>query len=216
VLLAALASEIRALPRSGSWLTWMEKLLGFVLVGLALFYLAPLLPGGLRRLAWLGLLVVAGIYLGFLDTTGSESPRFVRLKRGLGVAALGLALWNVGAAETSPIRWQSFTPQAFAAARTANRPTVVDFTAEWCIPCREMDATTFQDPAIVEEAHTFAMLRADVTVISSEVDDLMRQYGVLGVPTYLFFSPDGAEAERLVGFVPSDEFLRAMQGAASG
>jgi thiol:disulfide interchange protein DsbD len=216
VILAALADSIRRLPRSGGWLAWVEKLLGFVLVALALFYVQPLLPLAARRPAALVLLAVAGLYLGFLEGTLRESLRFTRFKRGVGVAALGIALWNLAGDRPHPIEWQPLTPQAFAAARAARRPSVIDFSAEWCIPCREMDETTFRDPAVVDAARRFVMLRADVTVIDPDTDELMRRYGVLGVPTYVFFRPGGEEARRLVGYVPSQEFVQAMRAAAGG
>jgi thiol:disulfide interchange protein DsbD len=217
VVLAVMASAARRLPRSGGWLVWMERLLGFVLVGLALFYLEPLLPVALRSPAWTVLLLAAGLYLGFIDATGADSRGFTRLKRAVAVAAAVAALWSAGGPEgDGPIAWRPFSAQALASARAAGQPSVVDFTAEWCIPCREMDATTFHDPAVVETAQTFAMLRADVSVISDDVDGLMREHRVLGVPTYLFFTREGAEAARLVGFVSAEDFLRAMQTAAAG
>ena len=217
VLLAALASTARRLPRSGGWLAWVEKLLGFVLIGLALFYLEPLLPAGTRRVARMALLVVGGVYLGFLHSTASESLRFVRFKRLAGVAVLGVALWSAAAVEPRPlVRWQPFTPEALAAARSTGTPAVIDFSAEWCIPCKEMDASTFNDPAVAEAARAFAMLRADVTLLDTETEEIMRGHNVLGVPTYLFFTANGEEAARLVGFVPSQGFLEAMRAAAAG
>jgi thiol:disulfide interchange protein DsbD len=217
LLLAPLANAARGLPRSGAWLVWMERFLGFVLVGLALFYVEPLLPAGGRHVLWVALFAAAGIYLGFLDPAGSDSAHFVRLKRGVGIAALAVAVWNGRAgAPTSPIMWQPFTPEALVAAHKTGTPALVDFTAEWCIPCREMDTSTFTDPAVIEAARQFAMLRADVTVMDDDTDEAMRQHQVLGVPTYLFFTTAGNEARRLVGYVPSEEFLQAMRAAADG
>jgi thiol:disulfide interchange protein DsbD len=217
VALAALASAARGLPRAGGWLLWVERLLGFVLIGLALFYVGPLLSDGVRQAAWTLLLLGGGIYLGFIEGTGSGWTRFLVVKRGLGVAAVATALWTLGAAEApAPIRWESFTPQALARARERGTPSVVDFSAEWCIPCREMDATTFHHPAVVEASRGFAMLRADVTVMDDATDAIMREHAVLGVPTYLFLTAAGEEADRLVGYVSAEEFLRAMRAASAG
>jgi thiol:disulfide interchange protein DsbD len=216
LLLAPLASAARGLPRSGAWLAWMERLLGFVLVGLALFYIEPLLPESSHQTLWVGLFATAGIYLGFIDRSGSESVQFVRLKRGVGIAAVASAIW-IGRATgpASPIMWQPFTPEALAAAQKTGTPAVVDFTADWCIPCREMDESTFADPGVIDAARRFAMLRADVTVMDDGTDEAMRRHEVLGVPTYLFFTPTGDETQRLVGYVPTAEFLEAMHTATS-
>jgi thiol:disulfide interchange protein DsbD len=216
LLLATLAGTVRRLPRSGGWLAWMEHLLGVVLVGLALFYVEPLIPHVLRPIAWAALLASGGVYLGFVDPSGGDWPRFAHLKRAVGVVALAGAAWGFGGASSaSPIRWEPLTAESLGVARNRAAPAVVDFTAEWCIPCREMDTTTFQDAEVIGVARGFAMLRADVTVIDDQTDALMREQRVLGVPTYLFFTAAGLEAARLVGYVAPAEFLRAMRAAAA-
>ena len=96
------------------------------------------------------------------------------------------------------------------------RPVLIDFEADWCLPCREMDRTTFRDPAVVRESEGFAMLRADVTAQDDAASALMERYKVQGVPTYVLLGPDGQERRRLVGFIPADEMLDAMRAARDG
>src|SRR5205085_6866013 len=90
------------------------------------------------------------------------------------------------------------------------RPVFIDFEATWCLPCREMDRTTFRDAAVARAAGRFAMLRADVTAQDDAAAALMDRYHVPGVPTYVLLGPDGTERRRLVGFVHVDEMLKAM------
>jgi thiol:disulfide interchange protein DsbD len=221
VALGAAAGSMSRLPRSGEWLVWVERLFGFLLLGMALYFLNPLLSS--RAVAWSGavLLVVAAFALGFHDARGSEDTRGPTLvKRAAGALALAAAIW-IALRPTAPlrsgIRWLDFSPQALAQARSEGRPAVVDFRADWCLPCLEMEKTTFVSPAVAARAGAFTMLRADVTDASKETDALLSSYGVLGVPTTLFFSPDGTEQHRMVGYVSPEEFARMLdetRGAA--
>jgi thiol:disulfide interchange protein DsbD len=214
VALGAAAGSISRLPRSGEWLVWVERLFGFLLLGMALYFLSPLLSS--RAVAWsvAVLFFAAAIALGFHDARRSENSRgFTLVKRTAGSLALAAAIWitlRPTAPLSSGIRWLNFSPQALAEARSEGRPAVVDFRADWCLPCLEMEKTTFVSPTVAAKAGAFTMLRADVTDGSKETDALLSSYGVLGVPTTLFFSPDGTEQHRMVGYVSPEEFARML------
>jgi thiol:disulfide interchange protein DsbD len=213
--LAAVAGRLRALPRAGAWLEWVERLFGFLLLGLALYFAAPVLPDAWVRVAAALLLVSAGVVLGFL---GPATPPAMEWPRRIGgIALVGLALVGLPRADTrSPIAWVPFSDDALARAVAAGRPVLIDFEAEWCLPCREMDRTTFRDGAVVRAAASFATLKVDVTSADDRVNELMARFSVPGVPTYVFLGPDGHERRRLVGFVEADEMLRAMEPLIAG
>jgi thiol:disulfide interchange protein DsbD len=95
---------------------------------------------------------------------------------------------------------------------------LIDFYADWCIPCHEMDKRTFPDPRVVEKSQQFLMLKADLTRTgSAEVDKLTKDFKILGVPTYVFLDANGREHGdlRQVGFVAADQFLKIMHQALS-
>jgi thiol:disulfide interchange protein DsbD len=218
--LAPAAGRLRRLPRSGAWLAWVERLFGFVLLGLALHFVTPLLSAAVVRSLWAVLLVVAGVVLGFLGTVAGEPVGYHWARRLAGVAAIVVGLSSLlGVEGESPIVWMPFSEEAIAQATQSRRPVLIDFQAAWCLPCREMDRTTFRDPAVVRATRDFAALRADVTAQDEHAEALMTRWEVPGVPTYVILGPDGQERRRFVGFVPADrmlEGLRAAAGAARG
>jgi thiol:disulfide interchange protein DsbD len=217
VVLALAARSLRSLPRSGEWLLWTEHLFGFVLLGLAVYFVQLLLPQTLRALALPALIAVAAVYLGFLDPAGGALRGFAPLKRGAGIAGLALALW-MGWPEPShgSIPWQPYTDQALSEARSEGRPVVIDVAAEWCIPCKEMEKTTFRHPEVQAEAEAFRMLRLDMTYEGDENDRLTEELLIRGVPTTVFLGPDGEEVERKVGYVSAAEMLEAMRRVKGG
>ncbi len=218
--LATAASRLRRLPRSGAWLGWVERLFGFVLLGLALNFVTPLLGAAVVRGLWTALLVAAGVVLGFLGTVAGEPVGYAWFRRLAGVAAIvvGLmGLWHVEG--ESPIAWTPFSDEALAHATQSGRPVLIDFQAAWCLPCREMERTTFRDPAVVRATRDFATLKADVTAQDATAEALMDRWDVPGVPTYVILGPDGQERQRFVGFVAADRLLQGLReavGAARG
>jgi thioredoxin:protein disulfide reductase len=215
VALAAVAGRLRRLPRGGAWLAWVEHVFGFLLLGLALYFAAPILPAGAVRVATLVLLAAAGVVLGFLGP--QTSPATIWPRRLGGVALVAVALIGLPAAGTGPgIAWTGFSDDALTRAVAERRPVFIDFEAEWCLPCREMDRTTFRDPDVVRAAAAFATLKVDVTASDERAEALMSRFRVPGVPTYVLLGPDGHERRRLVGFVRADEMRRALDEAGRG
>lgn len=216
IALASAAGSIAGLPRSGEWLLWTNRLFGVLLVGMAYYFLTPLIPQEVEDVT-LPLLVAAGsVYLGFLEPAGNGLVGFRRVKRALGVAGLAMGIWLAlpGESLAAGIRWNPLTADALSAASEGNRPVVIEFGAEWCLPCVEMENTTFKDAVVTREAERFTMLQADVTEESSENTELLQEFGVVGVPTMIFYAGDGTEVERLVGFVSAEQMIDAMRAIA--
>jgi thiol:disulfide interchange protein DsbD len=210
--LATAAGSIRRLPRSGEWLTWVEHLFGWVLLGMALYFAAPLLGVRAVAIATPILIGCAGVYLGFVDAAGSALPRFAVARRVLGAAAVAVAIWIAAAPRAvSALPWEPFSPEALARAAESGKPALVDFTAKWCLPCGENDRVTFADHTIAAEAGRFVMLRADVTEMTPDREEWMQRFKILGVPTILLFGPGGVEEAREVGFVEPERLLGLMQ-----
>jgi thiol:disulfide interchange protein DsbD len=211
--LAMAAGSIKALPRSGAWLVWIERLFGVLLLALAAYFISPLLPKAAGRLLLPVVIGAGGIYLGFLDRSGRSVRSFRSIQRLAGIIALAVAVWfALPQRVESAIRWVPFDGSSLAAARSAGRPAIIDFVADWCIPCHEMERTTFVDPQVRREAERFATFKADITRETEETGELVDQYAVRGVPTLIFVDSAGTEVRRLVGYVAPDEMLTVMRG----
>ncbi|TMA66742.1 MAG: DUF255 domain-containing protein [Deltaproteobacteria bacterium] len=208
--LAAAAGRLRRLPRSGPWLEWVERAFAFLLLGLAVYFLAPLLRPGTVRAAYAFLGVAAGIVLGFLTPGGRRTARWSRQLAGLVLVAVSLG-WLISADAGSPITWVPFSEEALARATAARRPVLIDVGADWCLPCREMERTTFRDPAVVRTANAFATLKIDATAGDERVQTILQRFNVPGVPTYLLLDASGRERRRFIGAVAAQDLLGAMR-----
>lgn len=215
VFLATAAGSLDKLPRSGEWLSWMNRLFGVLLLGMAVYFVAPLLGHDFMRIFWPAFLAAGGLYLGFLEPSGRALRGFTLSRRVAGTVALVLAL-SMGLSSTGAsagIRWQPLAASSLEQAVSSKQPAVVEFAAEWCLPCVEMEHSTFTDPRVLEDTSRFAMLQADVTESSTENEKLLEAFGVLGVPTIIFYDDSGEEVERVVGFVDAEEFRRLLRQA---
>ena len=115
--------------------------------------------------------------------------------------------------------WQPYSETLLMEARRLKKPAVIDFYADWCAPCRELDDVTFHDPEIVRQAkNDFMMIKIDLTRKSNPLyEEVLRQYSIRGVPTVVFLDRQGKERKdlRLVDFLPPDQFLMRMAAIKS-
>ncbi len=213
IALAVAAGSIRRLPRSGEWLAWIEQLFGFILVGLALYFLDPVVPHRLITRSLPYYAAAAGIFLGFASPAGRNWRPFLILRSVLGMVAAGALIYLlIQSRRTVPqVAFQAFDPTLLQAAKSAHRPIVIDFSADWCVPCREMERTTFIDPAVVREAAGFVRLRANLTAENSANQALIKEFGVVGVPTTVFIDANGIVRKHRVGYIGPAEFLKDLR-----
>lgn len=213
IALALAAGHIRKLPRSGEWLAWVEQFFGFVLVGLALYFLDPLVNGWMMRIMPY-YLIGSGIFLGFVTPAGRRWRPFLIFRSAVGAAAAGaLAYLILFPSPKAPpqLSFDPYNARAIAQARADNKPVVIDFSASWCIPCREMLHTTFQDPAVIRAASHFVRLRADLTETDERSRRLTDMFDIRGVPTTVFIDKRGRILKREVGYVGAQQFLSDLR-----
>ena len=216
LFLAAFSNLIQSLPKSGDWMVWVKKTFGVLLATIGLNYvLIALAP---RVAPWLipAALLLGGMYLGFMEKSANDRKLFRLFKRVGGVAALAGAVFlvlQIMAAQTRGILFAPFSEQAVANSLAKGRPVLLDFSADWCAPCHELEQQTFPDSRVIAKAGDFDAYKVDLTKYqSAEAEGTRLKYGITGVPTVIFLKPDGNEvrAARVEGFVPPEVFVERM------
>ncbi len=242
-LIAIGTSAGRLLPRAGAWMDAVKAVFGVALLGVAILLLERILPAAVAMLLWGLLLICSAVYMGALSQLPPGGSGWSKLWKGVGVFLLiygalmllgaaaggkdtlqplrGLALGAGSGATHEPVFQRVKTvadlDRALAAAKSAGRPVMLDFYADWCIACKEMERYTFSDSAVIAEMSRFVLLQADVTANDEEDRALMQgRFGIPGPPAILFFDPVGGELKgyRLVGFTPAEDFAAHLRRVA--
>jgi thiol:disulfide interchange protein DsbD len=223
----AIAGFSMQMPRSGPWMEAVKSVFGIALLVAAFYYLKNVVPALARitgrtpafvAIALAAIIVgvvVGAVHLSFHDTLAK------RLRKGAGVAlaTLGLfALTNYVLTPKVELAWLRGEAEAMSLARAQHRPVVVDFMADWCLPCREMDVRVFANPDVSEKLRDFTLLRVD---LSREDEDaslgvVKAKYGVSTLPAVRIVSPGGEIVRRYDTVVDVPTFLRGLEDGAAG
>ncbi len=214
LILGTFSGLLAKIPKSGAWMVWVQRVFGVVLTGVGLFYLGLAVLPKLADYAIPLTLLLGGIYLGFVDRSGKEKKTLRVIQLVVGIAGIAASVYFLRVLSKPGMSWEHFLPQKLEQARAANKPVILDFTAAWCVPCKELDRMTFTSPAVIQAAQPFARLKVDLTHFDSpEAEAIRKQFGIAGVPTVIFLDPSGQEVPetRIIGFVPPEEFLARIK-----
>ncbi|MBV9620385.1 MAG: protein-disulfide reductase DsbD, partial [Gammaproteobacteria bacterium] len=232
-LLAVGASAGRLLPRAGPWMELVKKLFGVMMLAVAAWMLARILPERLALLLWaIPALALGGLLWTQLPASGAPAWG-ARVLGALAVlygvalatgAALGgtdplAPLPTLGARTPAlafrPVHSLAELDREVTAAQAAGRGVLVDFSAAWCTSCQEMERYTFSDPQVQAALRAAVLLRADVTANTPDDQALLHRFGIFGPPTIAFYGPDGRERARfrVVGYMKAGAFAARSRAA---
>jgi thiol:disulfide interchange protein DsbD len=215
------------------------QLVALAMLASAAWVAAPILPDLARMLVWSACLIVGGTLLRAVDPLPEGAPAAMRLLKAAGVVAL---VWGIAvligaasgardplrpfegfsgagkrAAEPAPVRFERVATLAELEARiaSAGRPVMLDFYADWCVSCKEMERFTFSDPQVRSRMERMLLLQVDVTRNTPEDQAMLRRFKLFGPPGIIFFDASGRELQnlRVVGFQPAERFARVLERA---
>lgn len=236
-LLLVGASTGKLLPKVGPWMNMVRASFGVMMLGLAIWMMERILPGSITLTLWALLVFLTGVFLGAFEALPKSPSSTQRLGKGLGLlACLYGALMIIGAtlggnnplnpipqgtlfagstnnASISYLPFQSIDSvaeleEALLDASNTGTPVMVDFTADWCVACKEYERYTFPDTTVIAALDPFMLLQIDVTDNNDDDQALLEYFSSFGPPTIAFFDRQGQELEayKLVGFVGAEEF----------
>jgi thioredoxin:protein disulfide reductase len=226
------------LPKSGHWMRSVKHFFGVLLLAVAIWIVSPVLAPAVQMLAWAALLIGSAMVLHAIDPLPPEAGAAKRLWKGAGFLALlaGTALAigafagshdllrplaGLTAGGQSEAQGPRFTrvkdvDELGAKLRSPGKPVMLDFYADWCVSCKEMEAFTFTDARVKAKMGQMLLLQADVTANTPEDKALLKRFSLFGPPGIIFFDRHGREipALRVVGYQSADVFLATLDRAA--
>jgi len=233
-LIAIGTSAGKLMPRAGAWMDAVKAVFGVMMLGIAIWMLERILPAQITMFLWAMLLLVSAVYMGALETLKAEATGWTKLWKGIGlisfvygaiimvgVASGGQQLFQplkgiVGTSsavqeahlEFKQIKGVDGLNRALADAKAQNKTVMLDFYADWCISCKEMETFTFADPGVQNALKNTVLLQADVTPNDEQDKALYKHFKIIGPPAIIFYNQQSEELKpyRVVGYMPADKF----------
>lgn len=234
------ATSGELLPRAGVWMENIKHVFGVVMLGVAIWFLERILPTSITLILWGLLFVVTAIFIGAFDRIEPITTHWQRLWKGLGIVMLtyGVVLVvastqgngtvlqpfkgfsNAQATQSLPFKKianLTDLDRELEQAKIQGNTVMLDFYADWCIVCHEMEDYTFSDPVVQQTLKPVVLLKVDVTKNNNDDKAFLKQFDLFGPPAILFFNTDSNEVKshRLVGFVKAEPFVKHVKEALS-
>ncbi|MCV6636886.1 protein-disulfide reductase DsbD [Candidatus Albibeggiatoa sp. nov. NOAA] len=228
------------LPHSGAWMNNVKAVFGVLLLAVAIWMVERVFPAQVIMLLWATLFILSAVYMGIFDKLPVDVAWSGRLQKGLSIILFIYGVFlMIGAASGSnnplkplekfagsgsavmseqkglvfqQIKGVEQLDQALASAKAQQKYVMLDFYADWCVSCKEMEHLTFTDKGVQDLLKDAVLLQADVTPNDAQDKALYKRFGIFGPPAIIFYHPDGRELNpyRVVGFMPADDFRQHL------
>jgi len=213
VFLAAFSSAINKLPRSGEWMIGVKIIFGFILIEMAISTLEPIIPKEIFMYLYPLFIIFAGIYLIAFDNKGKTAPAFTKIKLLLAIVAIIYGTWILKPeSHEAKVDWAMLNSveSIESTIKSKNTPIMIDFYADWCAQCKELDKYTYTDKDVANLSKSFNTIKIDLTKENKAISD---KYNIKGLPVVLFMNEKGEEIKelRVTGFLKPEEFIKKMK-----
>ncbi len=232
LVLGTFSAALSKLPKSGRWMETVKSVLGLAMLGAAAYLVMPHVKplaqlaevlGSVQAAPYVALaLLLGGVAVGALHLSFKDETSMQRGRKGLGVVASTVAvlMWLgwldavpapvVGATQ---VTWLHDHSKGLAAGKASGKPVMIDFGADWCPACKELEHTTYRDPVFTSEAQRFVTVLVDSTEMTDQMTELWKQYGITGLPVVVFYDSNGAlmKDPRVEGFMAANDFVSQMK-----
>ncbi|MEO6423089.1 MAG: protein-disulfide reductase DsbD [Candidatus Nitrotoga sp.] len=223
------------LPKVGAWMEAVKHFFGVLMLALAIWIISTLIPLSIQMLLWAILLVLSAIYMKALDALPNNASGWQKLWKGIGILMLLLgSAYLIGAlsgardilrplaaignsqAETAPslqfMRVKNIAELDARIAQANGKTVMLDFYADWCISCKEMERFTFTDTMVQTKLKNTVLLQIDVTANNDDDKAMLKRFELYGPPAILFFDAQGSEQvrSRVVGYQNAGQFLQSL------
>lgn len=231
------ASAGSLLPKAGPWMTGVRNFFGVLMLAMAVWLISPLLPSGLQLTLWAALLIVPAIYMHALDALPPGHHQWLKFWKGIAIVMLVLGITLLigamsgaksplqplaglrGVAVSSekmhlPFKQVKTVAELESSIEAADgKMVMLDFYADWCVACKELELFTFSDPRVQAALKDAVLLQADVTKNTEDDAALLKRFGLFGPPGIIFFDRSGQELHdlKVIGFQNADEFLMTLK-----
>jgi len=238
-LLIVGASAGKLLPKAGHWMNATKAVFGVIMLAVAVWMLSRIVPPAITMLLTAMILVIPAIYLNALEPLPQPASGWKKLWKGVGLMMLifgvmqliglsagntnpmqplvGLAMGGSAHAESGlqfqRVRTVDDLERALEQAKANEQWVMLDFYADWCVSCKEMEAYTFTDEKVKQKLKEFVLIQADVTDNNEEDKALLQRFGLVGPPGIIFFDPHGRErqTQRVIGYQDAATFLQSLK-----
>lgn len=229
ILLGTFSGVLKNLPKSGGWMVLIERGFGVLLIALAIFFIRPVLPSNILHMLWAVFFILFGTFVGAFTPLNHESDRNSKMGKALGILAIliggalvfkSISVWTdfgmnrsgeVLSASIGEDQWLSSDEEGYHQARLTGKPVLIDFFAEWCTACHELDEKTWPDAAVQRELQRFIQVKLDLTKNDKKTGTVQKEYKILGMPTVILLDSEGKELTRFEGYQSPGEVVKILQ-----